>query len=475
MSVEPATPQPIFGELCRAADAFPVQVVHPARHTLVIRFLNGRIPESGETFSGLKLRVEGREVPLGPCQYEEHKFSTLRRQDDPKPLGHGRLVFTDNLYDFANLSRSGIPIDLRTKLQQLPVLWGRKDSVQPQFREFTAKMVYDLQVYRAFFDEVDRNLADEPKEVRERVHRVVTDREYGAFCKLFDGKLAELEELVKGFKKEEHERHGFYFRKHVWDIILASDFLTRTNLKPRGYAGDSAMMRMVYEEAFQGPTIFSKFVHHHPLQSAAAQAVRNRRGVVRERLQRAAANRVTGAPRVRVMSVACGPAWELRDLLQSPADFERYQLTLLDQDVEALAEARDTVFELEQKHGAMVPTELVRDSVRTMLRTRDLSERWGRFEFLYSMGLFDYLTTPVARAVLAKLYDLLTPGGELVIGNFHVRNPTRVYMEYWMDWVLVYRTEDELLDLAWGLPGADASLVFEETGSQMFLCIRKGG
>ena len=60
------------------------------------------------------------------------------------------------------------------------------------------------------------------------------------------------------------------------------------------------------------------------------------------------------------------------------------------------------------------------------------------------MGLFDYLTPPVARAVLARLLDLLAPGGALVVGNFHVANRSRVYMDYWMDWPLYYRSEADL-------------------------------
>ncbi|GAH98529.1 unnamed protein product, partial [marine sediment metagenome] len=58
-------------------------------------------------------------------------------------------------------------------------------------------------------------------------------------------------------------------------------------------------------------------------------------------------------------------------------------------------------------------------SVRTMLATRQLIKEWGQFDFIYSMGLFDYLTPPVATAVLGRLYQLLKPGGDMLIGNFH--------------------------------------------------------
>ena len=89
------------------------------------------------------------------------------------------------------------------------------------------------------------------------------------------------------------------------------------------------------------------------------------------------------------------------------------------------------------------------------------------------MGLFDYLSAPVAKAVLTKLYQMLKPGGELVIGNFHISNPSRYYMEYWCDWVLNLRTEDELIALSADIPSANHSIIFEDTDCQIFLHIKK--
>jgi extracellular factor (EF) 3-hydroxypalmitic acid methyl ester biosynthesis protein len=369
------------------------------------------------------------------------------------------------------LDHTNMMVELNRGLEQLPVLWSRKENICPAFRNFTAEMVFDLQVYRGLFDEIDRNLAEEQPSIRAEVRRVVTESQYGSFQDLFNRKLAELEAQVSGFSHEEHERHGFYLRKHVWDIILASTFLRRTNLKPWGYAGDAVMMRMLYENEFRGNTIFARFVHRHPLQTAAAQAVRNRVILLGERISRA--GREWPSSPLRVISIACGPAWELHQLYRSIEDFKRYDITLLDQDPKALAEAQATVAEVEARHGAGMRVHYIQDSVRTLLCAPAQAAKWGRFAVIYSMGLFDYLSTPVAKAVLERLYDLLDPGGQLIIGNYHCRNPTRIYMEYWMDWSLIYRTEEELFDLAYALKASKATILFENTHSQMFLCIHK--
>lgn len=462
-----------------APEALLMLKVEQARpHSLLVRFdERERLPDSGARFERLTLLCSGRMATLGPCEFEAGVPVAPGLKDPAAQPSDGRLVFLEHVYDFTQLFQTGRITELSQKVRQLPLVWGRKASIQPSFREFTSQLLYDLQVYRALFDGLDRSLVDEPADVRESVHSVAIAAEYANFCAFFDGQLEQLGGVVRHFTKQEHERHGFFFRKQLWDIIFTSEFLARTNLKPRGYAGDSLMMRMVYERDFRGPTLFSKFMHRHPIDTAAAQAVRNRRALIAESLREARQRRPAGAGRgpTRVLSVACGPMWELRDVLLAREDFSKHEheFVLLDQDPLALDDARNTVSALEQQFGATLPATLVRDSVRTMLRAADLSTRWGHFDFVYSMGLFDYLTPPVARAVVTKLYEALAPGGELLIGNFHVGNPSRVYMEYWMDWVIYYREETEFLELAADLPGATSSVFFEATGSQMFLSVRR--
>jgi len=466
----------LVGTLTDGAVRVAVRVVEPLAHTLLVDTAADVSLPDGSSWEQLTLAVEGREIVLGRSRFDAHAAHPLRRSSDPLvPMGKGRLVFLDTVYDFSSLARKGCVVDLEQRMSQLDLMWRRKASIAPPFRDYVAEMVYDLQVYRSVLDEIDSHLGSEPKPSADTVLAVATTSEYPRFCRIFDAQLARLETLVADFSKEEHERHGYYLRKHVWDLILASEFLARTNLKPRGYAGDSAMMHMVYDRDFRGQTLFARFLHRHPIETHAAQAVRNRIGLLSGLLtarHEAEASRLRGEP-LRIMSVACGPARELRDVITTAAQARAFSITLLDQDTQALQEAQSELAGITARVGVPIAGRVLQESVRTMLRTPELDRLWGRFDFLYSMGLFDYLTPPVARAVLMRLYSLLEPGGEMVIGNFHVGNRTRFYMEYWMDWVLFYRTEDEFLDLASDLVGAQCSIIFEETRSQMFLRVRK--
>lgn len=458
----------VRGELERAGARHPIRVDRAHAHSLIVTFEDPAAAPSGPLhYDRLTLSLGDQTLQLGSCLFDGMARPARRQGDPPLEVGDGRLVFDQSIYDFRLLLRTGRISELSQRVRHLPVVLSRQVSVKPAFRALVSSILYDLQVFRALFDDVDRNLLAEPPESREQVRALAVAQHFDAFCQFFDARLDELGQKVRHDPRDVQALHGFFLRKQMWDLIATSEFLLRTNLKPRGYAGDSQMMRMIYDDAFVGPSVFARFMHRHPLRTPAAQAVRNRCGIVAQAMRRA---RERVAPRrARVLSVACGPAQELHEVLRTPADLDGYAFTLLDQDELALDEARATVAGLETGLRGHAELSLRRESVRTMLSAHDPYDQRGQFDLIYSMGMFDYLTQPVAVAVLRKLYDQLAPGGTLLVGNYHPSNPTRTYMEYWMDWVLCYRTEEELRALSRGLPGARTECFMEDARCQLFL------
>lgn len=443
----------------------PIEAKYTAKFAVQIKFPGDQIREDGHEFQNLVFLIDNEQVDLGPCRF--------RTQPDGGGYA-GYLFFVGDIYDLDSLLFHKKKVILQGPFSNLPIILEHKYKIRQQFKDYTASLTYDLSVYKNLFDSLDAEYAIEPEIVRKAVQQTIIATEGATFFEYFDEQLQGLERLVANFSKEEHERHGFYFRKQVWNYIMLSPFMRRTNLKPRGYAGDSAMMRMVYLKEELGDSTFSKLLHRHHVERPAAEAVRNRRVLIANTLiDKLYRSVLSPGERFKVLSVACGPAFELQDLLNSPEDCEIYSFTLLDQDEAALAEAASLVGRLEQKLGARIKVEYLQESVRTMLSTRRLALKLGQFHFIYSMGLFDYLTPPVARAVLWNLYQLLQPEGEMIVGNFHVSNPSRIYMEYWGDWVLYYRTQEEFINLFKSGTEATKSVTFDETGIQMFLQIKR--
>jgi extracellular factor (EF) 3-hydroxypalmitic acid methyl ester biosynthesis protein len=505
-SVRPPPPPPITGVADGPVVSRGFEVLGAQRLSFDVSFPNEPAPEMGEIFTDVLLRVGGGldVISLGRCRFESPAeagvppssgplggppSSVVRPGAMPSSVAHpegppswamrpggcvGKLVPLDEPIDCRELLRCGGRVLVTDAFNQLPLLLARKEGILTEFQRYTADLVYDLRVYRSIFDEVDAGLAIESEATRAEVERIIVEGPGRQFMRFFDERVEALGELVRSFSRQDHERHGFYFRRQLWDVILSVPMLVRTNIRPRGYAGDYVMMEYIYRDELVGSSLFGKILHKNIMDVVASQAVRNRIRLLADTITAARrAWRAGPDSRLRVLSVACGPAFEVGNIFTTTEDCNAYEYVLLDQDEEALATAAGTLRGVEDRTRGTVHARFIRQSVRTMLRDRRFAEMIGRYHLVYSMGLFDYLTAPVARAVLSKLYDLVEPGGRMVVGNFHVANPSRWRMEYWGDWTLIHRTEEELLELAGDLPGATSSVSFEATGTQMFLSVWK--
>jgi extracellular factor (EF) 3-hydroxypalmitic acid methyl ester biosynthesis protein len=434
-----------------------VELSGHTRYSFQIRIPNVPPNISTTIVERFMIELDKKEIELGRCQL--------------LPFGDSHsteftVLLLDHIVDVMDLISTKKLKAYDTGLLNLKLILNHKDKITHKFKDYTANLTFELNVYKQLFDDLDHKYVNEPRNVKEHLQQMTFEREYQSFMGFMDSKMRELEEQTLNFSKEKNGAHGFFFRKQVWDFILYSAFMARTNLKPLGYAGDYEMMKMIYDNEILGQTTFSRLINSYVMKIPASQAVRNRQKMIANELYKSMSNH--GDSEFRALSVACGPAEEIKEAFLNMKTAEKVHFTLLDQDTEALRAAKNTVQQLELAKGWSIDVRYINDSVRSMLRIQDLASEWGTYDFIYSMGLFDYLTPPVARAVLSRLYTMLSPGGRLLIGNFHFKNPDRKFMEYWLDWVLYHRTDEEMLGLADSLDGK-SRIFFEGTGSQMFL------
>jgi extracellular factor (EF) 3-hydroxypalmitic acid methyl ester biosynthesis protein len=261
---------------------------------------------------------------------------------------------------------------------------------------------------------------------------------------------------VKYFTKDEHAVHEIYFRENLGHLSAGAALLFRGLSKPLGYAGDYQTMRMCYDDTYEGTTLLGKLMHKYATEFTRSQAVRNRRELIAQ----------NAYGKYNIMSVACGPASEVA-LLAANVPSTTVSITLLDQDKEALDFARATLH-----HHTNIGIKYVNISIYSIIKDRDI--QLGGYDFIYSMGLFDYLDDKAAKRLCSRLVDMLSPNGTLIIGNFHGRCPNRYFIQYWCDWPLFYRTEAEMYAM---IPDSGikyaSKIVYEATRTQMFLTIHK--
>lgn len=173
------------------------------------------------------------------------------------------------------------------------------------------------------------------------------------------------------------------------------------------------------------------------MNSPGGRAVRYRRSLVAQTIDRLA--HFHSHP-LRILSIAAG---HLREAEIAHAVRERRigEYLALDQDKESL--------KLIEKNYARFGVTTIEGSVRGILTGK---HRFENFDFVYASGLFDYLSQPIGQKLVEHMFEAVRPGGEMLIANFLPNIHAVGYMEGFMDWYLIFRTEAEALDLMATLP-----------------------
>jgi extracellular factor (EF) 3-hydroxypalmitic acid methyl ester biosynthesis protein len=273
----------------------------------------------------------------------------------------------------------------------------------------------------------------------------------GPLDHLIDRLVTTLESVRASLPPDLWARHAPRLVSHPLTHLLHQDpFTRRCYTKPRGYAGDARMIDYIYGEADDDDsTALGRRILAANFEAPAPRAVRYRKEMLAAAIDRTA-DRVE---RPRVFAVACGHLREARrsQALQSQRVGE---LIAFDQDARSLA-----VVDRDFRHLG-VRTEPGR--VRDLIVGRRAADLTG-FDLVYAAGLYDYLRDDPARRLTQTLFEMLNPGGTLLVANFLTGIRDRGYMESFMDWHLIYRTMAEIEALADGLPrGEFRSTRFED-------------
>jgi SAM-dependent methyltransferase len=252
----------------------------------------------------------------------------------------------------------------------------------------------------------------------------------------------------------------------VREFLHQDPFTRRSFQKPRGHAGDAVLIDYMYGMAHDDhelidATPVGRWIHNYTTNTHAPRAVRRRMHVIAELIDRVCIER----PRARVLSIASG---HVRELLFSHAVRAGVveEVVAFDQDPRSLAEAEAAT------RSAALKT-MQGSIVRLIAGRYDLSG----FDLVYTAGLFDYVDERAGKRLVKTMFDMLRPGGRLLVGNFLNGIEDIGYMESFMGWNLVFRAREQIVSLADGIEsGIGAMRYFEESERNIgFLLLTKTG
>ena len=271
-----------------------------------------------------------------------------------------------------------------------------------------------------------------------------------------------------GGKAHEKDAVGYKIQQELAPYVLMSNMLKRSYIKPRGYAGDYLTIAQMYDNKPMGNGKTGELLDRITLQNDACMAVKNRRGLLAKEIFKTV-NGNEGAA-THITSFACGPAQELFDVYGNIKNPEVLNFHLIDIDLKALAfvtdklEKRQAKLKMNLHHANLIYLALGR-------RQLDLPPQ----DLVYSIGLIDYFNDQLVVKLINYAYQLLKPGGRIILGNFHSKNKLKAFMDYVLDWRLIHRTEEDMDRLfeasAFGKSCTD--IQFEKTGINMFVtCVK---
>jgi hypothetical protein len=270
--------------------------------------------------------------------------------------------------------------------------------------------------------------------------------------KLFDlGRTNDgLKMLFEGLSAKRHESSELDWRNYVssmrehpmLQMMYLCPFTHHAKSRPFGYPGDATLIDYIY--GYKRPTLLgaARKIYGFNISSPATRAVRYRRGILAQLVDTTLHEEGEDAS---ILAVACGHLREL-DLSCSISQVRPMHFWALDQDPVSLGEVERCF----GGYGVSAVKKRIKDLIVGRTRFDDVN-------LIYAAGLYDYLPTDVARMLTERLFSMLAHGGKLTIANFLPGIYDVGYMEAVMDWWLIYRDEQAMLDLTVNIP-SDAIL-----------------
>jgi extracellular factor (EF) 3-hydroxypalmitic acid methyl ester biosynthesis protein len=354
--------------------------------------------------------------------------------------------------------------------------WGKTYKVLPEFKIVIADLHTFLSDLRHWLEQVELAIRASPAGSRLGLERewmeAITPATTGAIASLYD----RFDRVARSVEPDLVPAHQAFGRRHLHPLILASPFVYRTLQKPLGYAGDYEMVNMMLRDPYEGATLFAKAFNVCALSRPPIVAHRNRLRCLTDKLLQETVRNLSRDQPLRVLNLGCGPAHEVQMFLRDHHCSDRAEFTLIDFDSETLNHVGRVLTECKKRYGRSTRVQLLKRSVQTVLKQSARSAAGKtdqQYDFAYCAGLFDYLSDSICRSLIGYFYNLLAPGGLLLVTNVDIHS-SRTEMEYFLEWHLVYRDTQAMLGLVPPhIQTADVSVVCEEAGVNIFLEIRK--
>lgn len=430
--------------VCRNSQGSVVRatVLRMTRHTITFEVYNPySILQNSEVLSDFKIFIGERLVYNGKAVVSGIVNTGL--------LLICEVSLGDSWIDVDIFSPLGLQRSLKTEFEDFLKSWEKINIVITDFKV----MVSDTQM---FLTDLKRWLEQVEFSIQTNPHQNQHDLERNIFEDLQEKLLSSAQSLFDrlqeiNFQIEEPLKplHRFYAKQQLHPLLLCSPFVHRAYQKPLGYAGDYEVVNMMLGEPIQGGSLFAKAVNFTCLQQAPVIGHRNRIKYLTEMLAQEVLRIKNLNRRAKIFNLGCGPAQEVQNFIKNNELSNFADFTLVDFNDETLKFSEDRLRQISAETKRDTQLQFAKKSVHEILKEyQKLDNVTEGYDLVYCAGLFDYLSDRICKRLMNIFYKLLKPGGLLIATNVAASNPGRGFMEYIMEWFLVYRDKQQFLQLA---------------------------
>lgn len=243
------------------------------------------------------------------------------------------------------------------------------------------------------------------------------------------------------------KKKKMFFRKLVGSIIFKGKLTSRAYNKPRGYPGDYKIIEAIYDnqnELKSWGDVFDRYL----LQDQYAQAIRARKEKMKDLLVEFL--RRNHSEPIKILNFGCGSCREIREVLQECIVNKKIYFDFVDQDGAALYFSKNQIRGIISSGNIKDRVNVRFSKINVLDLLADLKHYkiyFGEKDFVYNMGLADYLPDSILSCLIKFSFDLLKPRGQLIVAHKDIKKYRPIASDWFCDWGNFYSRDER--DILW--------------------------
>ena len=277
--------------------------------------------------------------------------------------------------------------------------------------------------------------------------------------------LQALAGLLQGAPEPDRSHLIELARRELMQLAGASRLVERMHTRPTGRSAGYRGFNHIYRNVPEGDDTLGLLTDAWLLTRPFADAVRERRTIATQRVTQEVLDRARPDRIVRILSLGCGPARSLADLLEEEGMADKISVTCVDDDQEALVHANNLL-----KGRAPRGDFTFRQATPADLTPE--GEGYGGYDLVASLYTADNADEAALGRVLFTSYRWLHAYGVLKLVVFGDAVPDWLLLEVLLDWKPRLYSQRELQDIVARSPFTQGNVEIASSPSGLNVFLR---